>query len=284
MSLEKYASVLADAIGDHAIGAQIPDEFGFPTNTTYFESLVRVEALYDATTNSQNFYLLIIPSLMGAFSSAPNGINQMSGQGCTIGNAAGNADFTMTGPFAQQWEINGTNLTGITDVPQGLNQFEKYRVVGVGCQIVDETNGLSANGTFYGAEFPVSETFPPMSKGVGWRFLWPEFLSYLNAPGIDSVGSGGYISLGVSSLPCSFQLGWADFMKQGGLRLSTRPIAPSALDWLDTYNDVGSEGVSVGYCVIRPGAPDTVSAVSLITCFNYLFLISGVFRLLIRNI
>lgn len=292
-ALTKYAACIADACSDQAIGSQIPDEFGFPSNCSYFETVFHITAVQGTGSNSgvQNFDLVVTPSLFGAFcgtgTCTGSGVLTASAAGVPtgVGNGAGSTAFpnwTWISPISSQFSAaSGVLATQAQAALTGtLNQFEKYRIVGVGCEIIDDTQDLSANGTFYFAEFPIGQSMPAFSGASPISFS--QLLQYLDCPNFDApmgattgaLSTNPMVTENISSLPVKARLGYKPFLDQGGTRWSSRPVAPDALEWRDPFNDVGpySQGLAVSLAAVAPGGfvsltPGTAAATT--TAFTF---------------
>lgn len=244
-ALTKYAACIADAASDASNGCQIPDDFAFPSNCSYFETVFHITAVAStAPAGNQNFDLLVTPSLFGAFC----GTGTCTGGGVIAPGTVGNGNnttipgWTWISPISSQFVSAGGILSTQAQIAQTLNQYEKYRIVGVGVEVIDDTQDLSANGTFNFCEFPLGQHMPVFSTTAPISFV--QLLQFLDCPGFDATQgnpatTNPMITENISSLPVKARIGYRPFLDSGGTRWSARPVAPDSLEWRDPFNDVG---------------------------------------------
>jgi hypothetical protein len=259
-SAAAYPIALSHPFEPEAEGAQVPDLYTFPTQT----SMLRTQFTLIAPPSSNgNVDFVVQPNLFctvaaSAPYSAGGSFNPIQG-----GVPWTQSVVTQVGQN-QFWEA------GMVSVSQLAAQYARYRLVGWGVRVRSLIPPLNQQGTIVCTKVPslshwmnlqYGNTGPPVVYGptlgvvqyqTGYSasavtgsgspcISWPQYLDYYELPGVDA---SGYITESVLGMPNSHQTSLAGMSLDNGLEVVGKVSSPAAFQWRDASNDPGNFNIA----------------------------------------
>jgi len=230
-----YSHALIDPFNSEALGAQIPDPYSFPTNTTHFRTT------YSVTANSDgDFDFVIQPNLLATCYTN----NEGSVAGPIVWASATNCTPTVTG-FSGQTGV--PSFGGVISTADLLTLADQYRIVGMGARFNSELIPQTSTGYLTMCSLPVNPKLPPSQfitqAGNGAATLGrAAILSYMNLP--VHAGDGFFDAL-LQTYPTGAKMNAFEF-NQSGIEWNTKTISAKCLEWRDGSNSTSNAATTPG--------------------------------------
>lgn len=229
-----YAAAVITPFDSSALGAQIPDPYGFPTSTTHFRSTTSINS-----DGLGSFDFILQPNLI--FTSYTNNSGSMIGgqysyaQASLLDAVVGRSG-TQTGFPDCNGVISTNDLTLLAD---------QYRIVGMGARLNSELIPTEATGYLTMCSLPVNDEIPPKAwinnAGNGNPSLGRgAIVEYMNFPLVDS---DGYFSTLMQSYPTGAKLNAYEF-NTNGLEWDAKIVSPNAYEWRDGSNSIDNKATT----------------------------------------
>jgi hypothetical protein len=250
--MNQYLAALTDPFGEEAIGAQVPDMYSFPTETQM------VRAIFTIGNDSLgNLDFIITPSIFQSIICGNPLVNATQGN-CpnrSVANIGGIfiPDFTPTsGVQVQVAPVSSPTLSlnvgswmsaGVVDPDVVDGQFQRYRIVGMGCRIACLAAPLNQQGKLVFASFPSPRlSFPQgLAGNTGSRVTTASTASYatvcqwLDLPWPDAAG---YATNEIINVPEAKSITVADLAVNGSIQWVNKPTASGNVGFRDSFNNI----------------------------------------------
>lgn len=224
---DKYAAALVRPFDPNAEGAQVCDEYCFPTATA---KLTRTFTLSTLSGQSNIDFVL-----------QPNPICTLASQEQYVSGTTWNDQIT-GGIYwtrtAVTGAIGGGGSNGFSE--QGMctqatlgNTFTRYRVVGFGTRLESIMPATQQQGSVFMSKIPSLATWgnyagsSPSTTNPGY---WAEYLAFYGLPPVDSTG---FVSTQMLQLPTSCQYSVPDMSVHTGIETVGTKCSPKALEFRD---------------------------------------------------
>lgn len=253
-----YAACLAHPFAPEACGAQIPDEYSFPTETVTYRQLFYVQQCQTDDPASAG---------TGCFVVQPNVLATIAGfygvRGLADPVTGGNVwHRTDANPLKNAIEAGMTELAdyggfsehGVTTQDELEEKFSSYRVVGWGVKIRPTGNVNNAQGRLICCKVPSKKEFALYTSGMDGGFkskqytmngaisystpmnssphaTTRDYCEYYNLPECDG---SACISNGMVALPTAMEANVSELFLEGGIEIAGRHTSPDSLTWRDT--------------------------------------------------
>jgi len=262
--MEAYVSALLSPFDKKALGAQIPDQYSFPTETQF----VRQEFLLTAqkvAPSIGSWDCIIMPNLFQSIlNSCPANAVNLSG---TVGGQYGDLTFQNPGSVGVG-VASAVNIGGCVTTTLAKAQLESYRIVGYGVRIRPISSFNSLAGRIIVAATPVARSalYDPPELALASNVY-----QALDLPSIDS---SGYLTTELLNMPDSMEASVAYIHSRGGIEFRGKMTAPAALSFRPTSiipsSDVkqwglATQGVSPGDMFFRASTTAETSNTILLT-------------------
>jgi len=222
----KYIAALTRPFDSDAEGAQVPDQWSFPTQTSF----LRANFTLQTTDISGNLDFVVQPNCFSTVAASAASTNLITGpvlistpntwSRCT---ANGTINSTTERGFTEGGMINESNMKA---------QFSRYRVVGWGVRVRALQAPLNQQGKILFAKVPSLNTMAMYNLTAGTS-QWNQYLNYYGLPGVDSTG---FISTGINSLPSVHETTVATLSAEGGIDIPGQLCSPLAYGFRDATN------------------------------------------------
>lgn len=260
-----YAACLAHPFAPEAFGAQVPDEFAFPTETCVYRNIFKVlvantdTALYPASSAAVGSGCFVVqPNLFATIAAA-------YGSSCLAdplygGNVWFRSDAT---PIAEAIKagfpginhLSGFSEHGVTTQAEIEERFSSYRLVGWGVRVKPVGTANDAQGTLYLCKVPSKEEFAlyTSEEPSGYRTksyatdgsvvyataepswsphaTFADYCNYYNLPGVDETGM---VSTSLKNHPASMDCQYPELFLEGGIEVAGKHSSSSCTKWRDT--------------------------------------------------
>lgn len=230
-SCAKYAAALTHPFSDEAEGAQVCDEYCFPTSTTKLE---RTFVL--STTSTGNLDFVVQPNPICTIATQEQFVS-----GTTWNDViTGGIFFTRTADTSAIGTSGASGFCeqGLCSVTTLANTYTRYRVVGFGMQLECTLSSQNQQGTVYAAKMPSLDTWGNYAQGntpkTNTVAVWNEYLAFYGLPTVDT---SGYLTTQIIQLPTRFTRSVPEITLAGGVEIDGRKCAPGALDFRDGIYD-----------------------------------------------
>lgn len=261
----KYLAALTAPFSRDALGAQVPDQYSFPTTTQF----VKCNYTISADSNGCCDFTLM-PSL---YANLLFGVDNVGSTGTTHHNCGGVtvSDFNLENTFFPDWFVAGVAQPAFVQ-----NYYEQYRIVGWGARVMPLLAPLNQSGRLLFSSTPSgANSFPALALGrVGALdnsvdltpplITYNEVLAWNQLPGTDAQGSGvqNILTTEIINVPSSIEFSYSKLSLEGGMEWVSKPTNAKVLEWRTATNDtvVGSSA-NFGSINLGSSATCTVSNV-----------------------
>lgn len=233
MSVSKYHAAIVDPFHESAKGAQVPDEWAFPTET----ACLRKSFTVFSTNSSGNVDLVVQPNpictvaAQQQYVSGTTWYNTVTGG--SVWTATGNTTALPTGGTGSG--TNGFTEMGLSTYASLGNTFNRYRMVSYGVRVYPTTSATNTTGTAYFAKVPSLDQFGNYAQGTTSGFTtnaasWNDYLSYYGLPPVDA---SGFIGTGLMQLQAVHETSIPEMTLDGGVEVVNTVCSPLAFGWRD---------------------------------------------------
>lgn len=252
----KYVAALTRPFDPEAEGAQVPDQWSFPTAT----AVLRGNITLSTRDTTGNVDFVIQPNVLACVAAS----NSFVG---TNKQVSGPNEWYNTVPAAGL----GFSEIGLTNATLLAAQFARYRVVGFGVRIRSLVAPLNQQGKFLFCKVPSMNTFANYAAASAQYSTWGDYLSYYELPGQDTTG---YVSTGINSLPTVHETMQSTLSADGGLEVCGSICSPVAYEWRDGANAHAMGHTTTGL-VVSQGIEQTSSTLATLNIQDPDFLRQG---------
>jgi len=237
----KYITALTRPFDMEAEGAQVPDQWSFPTSTNFVRANFTLST--GPTVTNGNVDFVVQPNVLCTVACAANG-------------SMGPGNSQIDGP--NLWSVNnavnggfGFNEYGLGTEASLSSQFERYRVVGWGVRVRALQAPLNQQGKLLFAKVPSLNQWANYQTTQGGS-SWNDYLQYYGLPGTDSTN---FITTSINALPSVHETSVATISVEGGLDVPGQICAPLAYGFRDGGNTanmgVGSNGRAIAQGIVQ---------------------------------
>jgi len=224
----KYVLALSHPFDPHAEGAQVPDQYSFPSSTSYMRTSFTIQV----AANQTNCDFVVQPNLLATIAAHKAlGDDAISG-GVVNYDGAG-------GTWSEHAITNTATLSGT---------YTRYRIVGGGVRIRPLLSPLNQSGKILCAKVPsqpqIMATFGTGGGVLVTGSLWQNYLDFYGLPNVDS---SGFVTSTILSQPSSHENMVSGCTMDGGLEVDFSICSGRAYNWRDAANTTRINSVTNAY-------------------------------------
>lgn len=207
-SMSAFAFAVLDPFDARANGAQVPDEYSFPTATV----TLKQSTTFQSDANGE-FDFAILPSPLATL---------------YMSNAA--TGGTLAAPYGQSLQIQNTYVTKMSGLitAADLVAFKQYRLVGLGVRMRSLLVPLTSTGVLQYVTQPAGDrllsAYLQINAGVGQGTVIREFMK------LPIHDGDGYFGTAIENYKTSGRMEHFAFNRHG-LEWNSRPCGPDAFQW-----------------------------------------------------
>lgn len=234
-----YSHAVISPFDGEALGAQVPDPYGFPTSTTHFR--VNTSIYPDALGN---FDFIVQPNLLATVYTNNSGSiigmpsdNNYTNTYCTVTNTPNITGNGQSGRPSMSGIVSYSDLSDLAD---------QFRIVGMGVRFESEMLPTAATGTLSicsnpcNPMIPTAEWFQNAGNGAAGSGR-AAILNYLNFPQKDN---DNYTSTQIITYPTGMKMTALDW-HNSGLEWETKIVSSEAYNWRDGSNTTSNAATTL---------------------------------------
>ena len=235
----KYLAALTAPFSKDALGAQVPDQYSFPTTTQF----VKCNYTISADVNGKCDFTLL-PSVYA------NLLFGVGASGTQPGNCGGVtvSDFNVQGnTIAPNWHIAGVAQPSFVQ-----NYYEQFRLVGWGARVMPLLAPLNQSGRLMFSSTPSGATsYPALALGQVGAYdtstvvgaepplvTYDELLRWNQLPGTDMAAN--VLTTELINVPSSVEFSYSKLSLEGGMEWVSKPTNAKVLEWRTSTNDAAA--------------------------------------------
>jgi len=236
----KYLAALTAPFSRDALGAQVPDQYSFPTTTQFVKCNYTISADSNGCCDFTLMPSLYANLLFGVDSTGSSGSNQSNCGGVNV------SDFNLVDVYSPDWFVAGVAQPAFVQ-----NYYEQYRIVGWGARVMPLLAPLNQSGRLLFSSTPSgANSFPALSLGrVGALdnvdslpaplISYKDVLAWNQLPGTDIQGSGvlNILTTEIINVPSSIEFSYSKLSLEGGMEWVSKPTNAKVLEWRTATND-----------------------------------------------